>query len=89
MLTVVGLPEGLDGASWVRRSVKGGGLRVGPTGHGVVHRALDGTGVADLTDGRAWGLVSSGDGTLVSLAIDGDLSENAVGLGERENKEKD
>ena len=89
VLAVVGLPEDLDGASWVCRSVKGSGLRVGPAGHGLVHSAFDGTGVADLTDGRAWNLLSASNGTLVRLAIDSDLAPNAVGLDEWEKKEED
>lgn len=89
VLAVIGLPEDFNGAPWVCRSVKGGGFRVGPASHGLVHSALDGTGVADLTDGRAWNLVSSSNGPLVRLAIDTDLSHNAVGLDERENKEED
>lgn len=87
VLAVVGRPEHVNSASWVGRSDEGGRLRVGSAGHGLVGGTLHGAGGADLTDGRAWDRLSSGDRTLVRLAIDDDLANNAVGLNEREKHE--
>ena len=80
ILTVVGRPEHIDSASWVGRSNERGGLRVGSAGHSLVHSAFDGASVTDLTDGRAWDGLSSGDGALVGLSINGDVANNTVGL---------
>jgi len=52
VLAVVSRPEHINGASWIGGSNEGGGLRVGSAGHSLVHSALDGAGVGDLTDGR-------------------------------------
>jgi len=87
ILAVVGRPEHVDAASWVRRSDKGCRFRVGSAGYSLVVSALDGAGGADLTDGRAWDRLSSSDRTLECLAIDGDLADNTVGLGERKKHE--
>lgn len=87
VLAVVGRPEHVNCATGVGGSDEGGRLCVRPAGHGLVGSTLDRAGVADLTDGGTLDRVSSGDGTLVGLAIDGDLADDAVGLGEREKHE--
>ena len=87
VLAVVGCPEHINCATRVGGSDKRGGFRVGSTGHGLVVSTLDGAGVGDLTDGRAWERLSSSDRTLEGLAIDGDRGDNTVGLGEREKHE--
>ena len=86
--TVVGGPERFDSAPWVGRSDQGSRLCVGPTGDILVHSALDGAGGTDLADGRVWDRRSSGGGTLVSLVIDGETSENTVGLREGEEHKR-
>jgi hypothetical protein len=87
VLAVVGRPEHVDSATGVGGSDEGGRLRVGSAAHRPVVGTLDGAGVADLTDGGAWNRLSTGDGTLVGCAIDGNLTGDAVGLGEGEKHE--
>jgi hypothetical protein len=87
VVVVVGRPEHVNVAPGVGRGDEGGRLCVGSAGHSNVVGALDGAGVADLTDGGVWDELSSGDGTLVGLAVDGDLGDNPVSLGEREEHE--
>ena len=87
ILVVVSRPEHTHSASRVCRSDEGGRLRVGSTGHSLVRSTLNGTGSANLADGRAWDRLPSGQGTLVRLSIDGDLLDNTVGPGEGEKHE--
>lgn len=88
VLAVIGLPEYVDSAPWIGRSDEGGRLRVGSTVNCEVICALDGAGVANLTDGRVWDGIPSSNGALVCLAIDGNLADNPVGLDEREKHER-
>ena len=88
VLPVVGRPEHIDITSWVGRSDEGGGLRAGSAGQSLVRSALDGAGIANLTDGRACDRRPSGDGTLVGLAVDSDLADNTVGFSERKKHER-
>lgn len=88
VLAVVGCPKHANCASWVGRSDEGGRLRVGSAGHGFVVSAFDRAGGADLTDGRAWVRLSPSNRTLERLAIDGDIADNTVGLGERKKHDR-
>jgi len=87
VFAVIGRPEHIDSAPWVGRSDKWGGLRVGSAGHSLVHSALNGASVADLTNGRAWDRLPSGNGTLITLAVNGELAGDTVGLDEGEKHE--
>lgn len=86
VLAVVGCPEYVDSASWVCGSDERGRLRAGSAGHGLVGGTLDGAGAVDLTDGRAWDRLSSGDRTLVRLAVDADRGDNTMGLDDRKKR---
>jgi len=87
VLAVVCGPEHVNSAAWVGGSDEGGRLRVRSAGHSLVVSTLDGAGVGDLTDGRAWGRLSTSDRTLVDFAINSDLAKDTVGLDEGEKHE--
>jgi len=87
VLEVIGRPEHIDLAPWVGRSNKWGRLRVGSASHSLVHSTLNGTSIADLTNGRAWDRLPTGGGALVTLAVNSDFAGNTVGLDEGEKHE--
>ena len=83
------MPEHVNSASWISGGDERGRLRVGSASHGKIVGTLDRAGVVDLTDWGVWDRVSPSDRTLVGLAINDNLADDTVGLGEWEKHEGD